>query len=190
MHRALLLIALAACATTSTPAPYQAPPYVIRQLSFVHGAPVGIDTDAGPFTTEAIVQAVEVTCMTYMENKGLESGSVIGWVEKYKPTIFLASNIDCAKAHNGLGECGGFIASDNSIHVRGHSTGCISDTSFVHMLLHYLIGVHTGAMDIEHKDPAFKEVEPVINLQLTQANPRCAYKPATGQLQVTGTIVR
>jgi hypothetical protein len=176
MAPAILLLATACAHQQRQPLPFEAPPYVLHQVVFVHNAAVGIDTDAGPFAVSHVENAMDLTASAYAKARGLADTDVVGWVEKYKPTFFIAASIDCAKAHDGPFKCGGFISKDNAVHIKGDVSGCLSNTSFVHFFLHYLVGCHTGAMDIEHTSAVFKELEPAINLELAQKCTRAAVR--------------
>lgn len=161
---------LAACATT-TPSIPNIPgnlPYVVNQISFHHGSAIACGPDVGPPTPAMITDAVDSTLTAFAEARNMPVSEVEAWLEKYKPAAYIVDAIDCEKAHGGKG-CGGFIASDNTLHIRGSSDGCLAHTSFVHFLLHYLVGCQSGVMDIDHNDAVFNDVERDINLRLAQS---------------------
>jgi hypothetical protein len=142
-------------------------------MSFHHGAVVMVGPDAGSPSGAMLTDAIDSTVAAYAEARTLAPSEVYGMLEKYKPTIFIVDKIDCAKAHGGAG-CGGFIASDNTLHIQGDAVGCLAHTTLAHFLLHYLLGCETGAMDIEHTAAIFKDVESAVNLHLAQTHAPCS----------------
>jgi hypothetical protein len=183
-HCFCILPFIAACATGTASIP-NIPgnvPYIVHQISFHHGSAVACGPDVGPPSVADINDAIEATVAAFAEAKAMPLADVQAYLEKYKPAAYVVDAIDCAKAHDK--GCGGFIASDNTLHIRGVHDGCLAKTSFVHFFLHYLLGCQSGAMDIDHTDPIFKDTEASVNLRLAQ---KCA--SGAGTLKVTGTLV-
>lgn len=149
--------------------------YTISQVVVVAGAVIMLSMDNNPTpSTSELQETFAAVFDAYSEAMHLPRQDVEAIIRRYSPAIYLVEGIDCGRAHDGVGSCGGFIAGDNSIHINmANWRGCLAHTSLQHFLVHYLEGVLTGSQDGRHEKPTPWQAEQEARRRVVVAQQQC-----------------
>jgi hypothetical protein len=153
--------------------------YTISQVVMVAGAVVMLSMDNNPTPSTAELQEIFTSVFeAYSAAVHVPQADVEGAIKRYSPVVYLSESIDCGRAHNGVGECGGFIAGDNSIHINMSGwQKCLARTSLQHFLVHYLEGVLVGDQDGGHVKLMPWQAEQEARRRIVIAQQQCQGAP-------------